>query len=258
MAKKKAPAKEKDMGERWLLTYADLITLLMAFFMIMYGLSQMDKAKFNQMANSLASVFPASRSAFIPVPLPKAGGQKGKEPTTVMRKQPDKPPSALAPQTGVEKTDIERLGEQFRELAKQEGLESTVTVSASPNGKRLTVRLSESLLFAAGNSMLTPEAQSLIDKIADIIRKANKPVRVEGHTDNVPIHTAQFQSNWELSTARASSVIRYMVDQLGFSPEILSASGYGEYRPIAPNDTSENRAKNRRVEFVITETDEDA
>ena len=120
------------------------------------------------------------------------------------------------------------------------------------------VRLAESLLFDLGSAELTPQALGFIDKVATILVAANKLVRVEGHTDNVPIHTAQFRSNWELSTARASSVIRYLIEKFNFSPELLSASGYGEYRPIAPNDTPENRAKNRRVEFVITDKEEDS
>ena len=257
--KKPHGEEEKENEERWLLTYADLITLLMAFFMIMYALSRVDKEKFKMIAQSLASVFPVSNAAF--VPLPGVGGQKGTEPTSVMRKPPEKPPEpppTTPPGQPAEKTAMEKLADQFQQLVEAEGIGGSVTVSASPSGRKLMVRLSESLLFEPGRAEIAPQALELIDKIAALIMAADKPVRVEGHTDNVPISTVQFHSNWELSTARASSVIRYMIDKFQFSPELLSASGYGEYRPVAPNDTPENRAKNRRVEFVITDKDEDA
>ncbi len=256
MAQRKKHAEEHENEERWLLTYADLITLLMAFFMIMYALSRIDTNKFKSMAVSLTSVFPTSGHP-AQIPIPGSGGHRGTEPTTSNRENP-KPPPTPPPDTGVQKTSIEKLGDQFRELIRIEGLESTVTVSSNPGGTRLMLRLSESLLFGPGNAELTPQAKELIDKIAGILLKADKPVRVEGHTDNVPIHNSQFHSNWELSTARASSVIRYMIDNLGFAPERLSASGYGEFRPVAPNDTPEDRAKNRRVEFVVMDKDEDA
>ena len=253
--KKRHGEEEKENEDRWLLTYADLITLLMAFFVIMYALSRVDKEKFQMIAQSLASVFPVSNAAF--VPLPGIGGQKGTEPSSVMRKPPPPPPTT-PPAQPAEKTAMEKLADQFQQLVEAEGIGSSVTVSPSPSGRKLMVRLSESLLFEPGKAELAPQALELIDKIAALITTADKPVRVEGHTDNVPISTAQFYSNWELSTARASSVIRYMIDKFHFSPELLSASGYGEYRPIAPNDTPENRARNRRVEFVITDKDEDA
>lgn len=253
--KKPHGEEEKENEERWLLTYADLITLLMAFFMIMYALSRVDKEKFKAIAQSLASVFPVSNATF--VPLPGVGGQRGTEPVSILRKPPESPP-ATPPGRPAEKTAMEKLADQFQQLVEAEGLAGSVTVSPSPSGRKLMVRLSESLLFEPGKAELAPQALGLIDKIATLITAADKPVRVEGHTDNVPISTAQFHSNWELSTARASSVIRYMIDKFHFSPELLSASGYGEYRPVAPNDTPEDRAKNRRVEFVITDKDEDA
>lgn len=253
--KKRHGEEEKENEDRWLLTYADLITLLMAFFVVMYSLSRVDTQKFKAIAQSLASVFPVSKTAFVPIP--GVGGQRGTEPVSVMRQEPENPPPS-PPGTSAEKTPMQKLADQFQQLIQAEGLASSVTVSASPGGRRVMVRLAESLLFDLGSAELTPQALGFIDKVATILVAANKLVRVEGHTDNVPIHTAQFRSNWELSTARASSVIRYLIEKFNFSPELLSASGYGEYRPIAPNDTIENRAKNRRVEFVITDKEEDS
>ena len=259
--KKRHGEEEKENEDRWLLTYADLITLLMAFFVVMYSLSRVDTQKFKAIAQSLASVFPVSKTAFVPIP--GVGGRRGTEPVSVMRQKEENPPppppgTGAGADTGVDKTPMQKLADQFQQLIQAEGLASSVTVSASPGGRRVMVRLAESLLFDLGSAELTPQALGFIDKVATILVAANKLVRVEGHTDNVPIRTAQFRSNWELSTARASSVIRYLIEKFNFSPELLSASGYGEYRPIAPNDTPENRAKNRRVEFVITDKEEDS
>jgi chemotaxis protein MotB len=222
----------------------------------MYSLSKVDKAKFEVIASSLAQVFPVERLGMIPVP--GVGGQKGTQPGSTMRNTPPPEPKAQPPpESKAGKTALETLSEEFQKLVRLEGLGGSVSVATSASGHLLVVRLSESLLFGPGNANLMPEAQDLIDKIAAILATTHKHVRIEGHTDNVPIHTAQFASNWELSTARASSVIRYMIDKFGFSPEMLSASGYGEYRPVAPNDTPENRAKNRRVEFVISDAEEE-
>jgi len=253
--KKRHAEEETEKEDRWLLTYADLITLLMAFFVVMYALSRVDTQKFKAIAQSLASVFPVSKTAFVPIP--GLGGRRGTEPVSVMRQEPENPPPP-PPGTSAEKTPMQKLADQFQQLIQAEGLASSVTVSASPGGHTVMIRLAESLLFDLGSAELTPQALGFIDKVATILVAANKHVRVEGHTDNVPIHTAQFRSNWELSTARASSVIRYLIEKFNFSPELLSASGYGEYRPISPNDTIENRAKNRRVEFVITDKEEDS
>lgn len=152
---------------------------------------------------------------------------------------------------------LEKAKEDLDKLIKDSGLEAKVNVSTDKKGRKLTIRLENSLLFSPGSADLTPQAGELMKKFAEIMTKAGKPVRVEGHTDNIPIHNAQFQSNWQLSTARAGSVILELINKCGVTPTLLSASGYGEYRPVAPNDTPENRAKNRRVEFVITDEEEE-
>jgi chemotaxis protein MotB len=247
LEKRRHAEEEHENEERWLLTYADLITLLMAFFVIMYALSRVDAEKFKQLSVTLSAAFHTPRTS--PVPLPGVGGKKGTEPTNQVKDpaRTEKP----------EPTPLQKLGMQLQELVKKEGLEGAVTISTGPGGHKLLMRLSDSLLFDAGQASLTGEAQDLVGKIATIIAKAGKQVRVEGHSDNIPIHTAQYESNWQLSTARASNVVLYLIEKHDLPPEMLSASGYGEYRPIAPNDTPENRGKNRRVEFVITDEDRD-
>jgi chemotaxis protein MotB len=109
----------------------------------------------------------------------------------------------------------------------------------------------EGALFDSGKADLKSEAIRLLDKIAPVLKQSQRPIRVEGHTDNVPIHTKEFPSNWELSTARAVNVLRYLVEKHEIPPQIISAAGYGEYHPIVPNDTAQNRSRNRRVEIII-------
>jgi chemotaxis protein MotB len=134
-----------------------------------------------------------------------------------------------------------------------EGLSTAVTVQHEERG--LVVRFADQVFFDLGKADLKPEALAILNKIGPILKDIPNPIRIEGHTDNLPIKTAQFPSNWELSVHRATSVIRYMVEELDFDPTKLSAAGYGEYRPVRPNDSAENRAMNRRVDIVIMRMD---
>jgi len=255
VAGKRSREEAHENEERWLLTYADLITLMMVFFVVMYSLSKADTARFQALSASLSSAF--HTPAGTPVPMPGGGGRRGTQPTTRLEKTPKPTPGGPGAIEGKNLTPtIEKLQAEFMDLVARENLENAITVSTSPGGTKLFVRMSDSLLFEPGSATPTPASLPLLGKIARIIAEAKKPVRVEGHTDNVPIRTARYPSNWELSTERASSVIAYLINQYQLPPELLSASGYSEYRPVAPNDTPENRAKNRRVEFVILDENE--
>jgi chemotaxis protein MotB len=119
----------------------------------------------------------------------------------------------------------------------------------------LVVRFADQVFFDLGKADLKPEAIEILTRLGPLLKDIPNPIRIEGHTDNLPISTARFPSNWELSTHRATSVIRYLVEELGFSPDKLSAAGYGEYRPIADNETPAGRALNRRVDIVIISMD---
>ena len=244
MEKRPHAEEEHENEERWLLTYADLITLLMVFFVVMYAMSKVDADNFKKLAATLSSSFHTPRTSPIDF-----GGLGGPSDETKKEEGEGKGEG----QQPIEPTPLQKLGQQLQDLVKLEGLEGSVTVSTNAGGHKLMLRLADSLLFDPGRADLTPQATTLIGEMAKIITRAGKQIRVEGHTDNVPIHTAQYESNWQLSTARASSVIMVLISKFGLPPEMLSASGYGEYRPLAPNDTPENRAKNRRVEFVITD-----
>lgn len=148
-----------------------------------------------------------------------------------------------APQT-VQQPTVEQQTDQ---LSKKLGEYGHVEI----NEQRIKITLPSPVLFDLGKAELKPQAKKILQTIATSIKNVPNPVIIEGHTDNIPITGGQFSSNWELSAARAYSVIRYYIDELGFEPNRLSALGYGEYHPVAPNDTEENRAKNRRIEIII-------
>jgi chemotaxis protein MotB len=142
-----------------------------------------------------------------------------------------------------------RLGRSVRQQQKQGKGATDITTEIDERG--LIIHVKENAFFQSGQADLTPAAQSALDAIAEVIQGIDNFIRVEGHTDNVPINTVLFPSNWELSTARATQVVRYFLSKYNFAADRISVSGYAEYRPIAPNDTPENRARNRRVDIVI-------
>lgn len=219
---------------RWLLTYADMITLLMAFFIMLYSMSVMNMAKFRQLAISVRSGF--------------GGDVEGKglsiaSPGSAISLNP-----GIGPQ--VPPKPLQRVEEEVSKYITKKGLKNVVTVHQEPRGLVVSFR-SDHLLFDRGSAELRPAAQEMLKQVMEKIRPLNYPVRVEGHTCSLPIHTAQFPSNWELSTARATNVVRYLIAEGSFSSRRLSAAGYADLHPVAPNATEEGRMRNRRVDIVI-------
>ena len=145
---------------------------------------------------------------------------------------------------------LANIFDEISEIMKYYGVDEDVGLFATPGG--LTIRLSDTVLFESGRADISKSATPILKKISDIVANTSYTIRIEGHTDNLPINTDLFPSNWELSTTRAIRVLRYMVERQGISPSRLSAEGFGEYKPLVANDTAGNRAKNRRVEIKIT------
>jgi chemotaxis protein MotB len=143
---------------------------------------------------------------------------------------------------------FELLHERVEEIISEDDLNG-IQVNLDERG--LVIRFVEGVLFDSGKADIKNEARAILDKIAPLLIDTHRHIRIEGHTDNLPINTREFPSNWELSTARAVNVVKYFIEKHNFSPYILSAAGYGEYRPIAPNDSDKNRALNRRVDIII-------
>lgn len=224
MARK--PKEEEKTGSTWLATYGDMVSLLLCFFILLYSFSSVDSQKFKQVAISLQEALGGILM----------GG------------------SSLGDDTMMEGSELEQeqMGQAMLEIEayiKESGLQGVVAVAYEERG--LVIRFMDTVLFDLAKANLKSGSLVILDKLATVLHKVPNQIAIEGHTDNLPIHTAEFPSNWWLSTARANRVAEYLMDQQGIAPERVSVVGYGEYRPLSPNTTAANRAKNRRVEILI-------
>ena len=244
--------------DRWLVSYADFMTLLFAFFTTMYAISTVDRDKLTPAASSLQVAFAGVTDAAVrkPAPMPTAPPEPPVNggvvvPAVVPPAAPVVPappmpePAAAAPLEGSLDDVRARLADSLAG-AIQGG---RVELISDPRG--LVVSLPEGATFGVASADVTAEAQQVIQQVAGTVKPLGNRIRVEGHTDNVPIRTARYQSNWELSTARASAVVMFLVGAGTIEPERLSAAGYGEFHPRADNSTAAGRSRNRRVDVVI-------
>jgi chemotaxis protein MotB len=250
---------EVESEERWLLTYADMITLLMALFMVLFSITSVNKAKLEVLSKTLQEAFsgkvlPGGESIRDSGADPKSTKPPVKEPpipaiTAVVGQSPDDA-RAEAAAKAKEQEDFRRLKQQIDSYARQKGLQNQVQTVIAQRG--LVIRLlTDRVLFDSGAAELKPEATPVLSKVADIIaREAKHQVMVEGHTDTVPIRGSVFPTNWELSTARASRVVRFLIAG-GVAQGRLSAGGYAALHPISTNETAAGRSRNRRVEIVL-------
>ena len=251
MALKKEPEKHVN-HERWLVSYADFITLLFAVFVVLYAMSQTDKKKVEEVMQSLQSSF---GMANVGAPAPKVNVI----PSRTINIMPSlNPEVSINParrvngsrvKTQADEKDFRQIKSSVEAYLIKAGAQNKVTLGITRRG--LIVSLKEAGFFDSGQAYIKPEAYALINTIADVLTQYNNPIRLEGHTDNIPISTSQFPSNWELSTARATNALKYLLKNFDVDPNKISATGYGEYRPIESNDTSDGRAKNRRVDLVM-------
>jgi chemotaxis protein MotB len=222
MARKKKKEEHENL-ERWLVSYADFITLLFAFFVVMYSISSVNEGKFRVLSQSIVAAFnPSSYSA---------------------RKIEVGPTASTSSSSPSQIKEVALLKEAFGELHKDK-------VSVFQDGRGVVVRMSNAFVFPSGSSEILPEAADSLEQIAKVLVPLPNSIRVEGHTDDVPINTALFPSNWELSAARAINIVK-LLTRMGVEPSRQEAVGYGEYRPIASNDSPEGQGMNRRVEVVI-------
>jgi chemotaxis protein MotB len=220
MARKKAVPKENS--ERWLLTYADLITLLMVFFVLLFAMSKTDTAKFQQLAASLHNALGSGIMT----------GSKS-DPFTQNSGNPD---------SIIEQQVFDHIKSAVNKFTKDNNLDGSKIISITVSG---------ALLFYNGTDQIKSDGTTLLKSIGEEVRSLTNNVRIEGHTDDIPIESDRFSSNWDLSAARAVAVVRYMADQAKIQPKRLSAVGFGQYQPIVPNDTREHRETNRRAVIII-------
>ncbi len=268
--------KEEESNERWLLTYADMITLLMALFMVLFSISSVNISKVQVLQKSLRAAFsgdilPGGKA----IAKPGATANASHAPTSV-----DVPaivkvaaPSSASKGEAVRQTSIAsasgspsqavlqnqaqlftQIKHELDEYARTHGFASKVQTTIEARGLVIKV-LTDDLLFASGQATLSPRSSSLLAEIARLLDLAGEnPVEVGGHTDDVPIHSALYPSNWELSTARASTVVRFLAAN-GVAESRLTAAGYADQRPAASDATAAGRARNRRVEIVLRRVD---
>ncbi len=239
MSRKKPVQGKKGGQERWLLTYADLITLLMVFFVVLYALSNVNAKKFEAVAMSLAQAMGGGQSMLPHPGASLAPGISGSDPLEGIDFSTE----------AVEYMNLEQIRQELQDYIEQSGLGGKVTVTMEERGVVLSFQ--DVALFPLGSAEITPGAKEIIAKAGQILINGPWYIRVEGHTDNLPIRTSQYPSNWELSVARSTSVVQELIRELDFKPQRLSATGYGEFRPKAPNDSDQNRQTNRRVDLVI-------
>lgn len=244
--------------ERWLVSYADFITLLFAFFVVLYSSAQVDKRKVGQLALAIQvafqdlGVFPASTTQIPidtsdPMPFSTVQAIANVKHNTELGRVSSPPEGDLA--AASEEGNLSTMQAELQEALKREIGLKTVALHRETEG--LVISLREFGFFDSGSAALKPSALPALDRIASILAVRACRLRIEGHTDNVPIHTAQIASNWELSAARSTELVRLLIVRYRFAPERLSAAGFAEYHPIASNDTAQGRAQNRRVDVVI-------
>ncbi|MCC6544079.1 MAG: OmpA family protein [Nitrospirae bacterium] len=222
MPKKKH--EEHENHERWLVSYADFITLLFAFFVVMYSTSSIQEGKYRAVSESAQAAF---------------------NPSSLTAKHIEVGPKMSS--GNINKGKVEYIA-TIKSVMKE--FEQSRKLVIFQNSKGIVIRITDTALFDSGNSEIKNEAVETIDNLAGVLTSIRKDIQIEGHTDNIPINSPKYPSNWELSSARATSIVRRFVN-MGLEPSRLTAIGYGEYRPIADNDTAEGRSKNRRVDILV-------
>jgi len=245
---------EHTNHERWLVSYADFITLLFAFFVVMYSISQVNESKYRVLSNTLEDAFNQPELSVHPIQI---GDTAKSNPTNLIQLNAsaikDKEGQGAGEQQSEMPDDFKQIANKieqaFGDLMKQD------MVTLRGNEEWLEIEMRSSLLFDSGDATLSKNALVLLGQIAAILKEQKNAVRVEGFTDNVPIHTVRYPSNWELSSARAAAVVQLFIEE-GVDSSRLVAAGYGEFQPVGPNDTPENRTRNRRVVLMISKTGE--
>jgi chemotaxis protein MotB len=277
MARRKR-VEEHENHERWLVSYADFITLLFAFFVVMYSISSVNEGKYRVLSDSMVAAFsdPARslepiqigelmrspRQSEIPVdrnkpiielfriPLPERDIREKLD--RKLKEDRDKAAREAEEKADEDEDEIDAAAEALADSIEQamSDLVDEGLIDVRRDKRWIEVEIKSSILFGSGYAELSSASQPVLRKLAEKLAPLNNTIHVEGFTDNVPIDNFEFRSNWELSAARAASVV-HLFSRLGVKPERMAAIGYGEYRPIASNDTVEGRARNRRVVLVI-------
>lgn len=249
MPRRRKQEDEHENHERWLVSYADFITLLFAFFVVMYSLSSINEGKYRVLSDSLVQ-------AFRSININESGQQIVLPPVSVVSPAVPAPVSPTrTPEEEAAEARRQQTAQRMRNMAEEirrvlAPLTQGGQVSISEGAFGIAVEINASVLFAPGEATLGTTAVPALRAVADVLAGADFPITIEGHTDNVPISTFRFPSNWELSAVRASSVVRLFIES-GVAAERLTAAGYADQRPVGANDSEAGRARNRRVTIMI-------
>lgn len=237
---RRTESSDEEKTDLWLLTYSDMVTLCLAFFVLLYSFSTLDTMKWKSVLSSLQGALGVMDGSKIPATQP--------DENIYDAKVPDDSSMDEYLKYQEERKKLEEIRDRLNEYLAAQGLNENITTSIEERG--VVIRLQDSVLFPKGSADLYPQSAVALAGMCSIFREIKNPIKIEGHTDTLPIHTTRFPSNWELSTSRATNVLRYLIKE-SVPGERLSAVGYGEFHPVAPNDCEENRRKNRRVDIVL-------
>jgi chemotaxis protein MotB len=227
MARIKKPEDRPPGSPAWMTTYGDMVTLVLTFFVLMFAFSSIDSFKYKQIVNSLRGAL---------------GGNVGvlEQGTSL---------DMINEMTSTGRPSYDKVLKKLQKVLEQESNQDKVELRQV--GKDIIVSFKEKLFFTIGSAEIRTEALPILKEVGVVIREERLSIRVEGHSCDIPIRTAKYPSNWELSAIRAVNVGKYLIEKAGLNPETVAVSGYGQYRPMVPNTSPENRARNRRVDIVI-------
>jgi len=245
---------EPDNRERWLVSYADFITLLFAFFVVMYSISSVNEGKYKVLSDSLEGIFNSAQKSTKPIQIGESSASAedsgvNKERIELIVDAPEVEKEREKIEPDKEDVQLQQIAGEFEESFEDLIFEEKVSVEKKDDW--IEISLDDTVVFSSGGVEPIHEALPIIEKIARIMEDHENAMLVEGHTDNVPIRSPVFPSNWELSAARAASVVRYLALE-GVSAGRMGAMGYGEFQPVARNDTAAGKRKNRRVVLLIS------
>lgn len=260
MKKHKKHDHEEHIDESWLIPYADLLTLLLALFIVLFASSQIDQKKFEQLSRSLNIAFHGGESVFLPsavIPLNQSGMDKDKDDSEFKtagetESNDENPPEQQQQQNEFDKEtqDLEELKKQIDEYIEVNGL--TTQLKTGLDKEELKISISDNALFASGSADVRTEARVIAEAISDLlVEYPGYEIVVSGHTDNLPIRNSVFADNWDLSSKRSLNFMKILLSNDQLNEARFSTVGYGEHHPIAPNDTAAGRAQNRRVEVSV-------
>lgn len=250
---------EPEASQSWLITYSDLVTLLLTFFVLLFSMATIDAQKFEEIAYSLRSAFQHNSNGeefnvnsgediikmFEENYTSDDDSSQNNDPA--MRKEQEQ--KIIEAAKTIEAKKLQKVKEKLEEEIERLNLGNYVKVIEEKH--LIILRLDSVILFDLGKADIKPSGREILEKLGSMLKELDNEIMVQGHTDNLPINTALFPSNWELSTKRATNVVRFLIEACGLDPAKLTATGNAEYKPIRPNDSEENRQKNRRIDIVI-------